>query len=456
MTLALGGTLAACTEVTDIATTGEISAAGAASSNVGGAGGSNAATGGNSAQAGSSPIEESHSLVPADEHPDISDAEYATYIAGANRFGLELAQTYATLSHTVNSNAVFSPNSAQVALAMAYAGAVGNAAEAMRSSLHDPFGTALYHVATNRMLRELASRAYVGQDAAKNEVRVQLSHANSIWGDRSLSVKTPFLDVLAQNYNAGMRRVDFVTQPDTARRSINDWVSQKTQTKIVDLLGPLDITSETRVALVNALYFYGSWSNAFNPANTQDGVFHTRSGSDVTTPTMHGAFTLPYKAASNYSVVQLPYVQGQLRMTIVVPAAGAFESVRDSVSLEFVTEATSGLTGTSLNLALPKFKIATGQMNLNAALEQNGMMTIFDDGAFAGISDDAGAVAKVVQKAFIGADEFGTEASAATAVIIGRLGLPSVSLNVDRPFLFFVQDQSGLILFSGQVVDPSQ
>ncbi|HEY5960178.1 MAG TPA: serpin family protein [Polyangiaceae bacterium] len=457
MTLVTGGMLSACSQVTDIAQT-EGTAAGT-SSTLGGAGATVAggASGGGEgpSQAGTAAIEELHSSLPPDEHPDISDAEFASFVSSANRFGLELAQAYSSLAQTGTANWVFSPNSAQVALAMTYAGAVGDAAEAMRNSLHDPFTAGRYHVASNRLLRELASRNYAGQDTAKNDVRVQLNHANSLWADRSLAVKTPFLDVLGQQYGSGLRRLDFTNQPDASRRTINDWVAQKTYDKIIDLLAPDDISSLTALVLVNALYFYGSWAESFNPASTSNQTFHTLAGLDVTVPTMHSSFTISYKASSSYTVVQLPYVQGHVRLTLVVPLLGGFESVRSAVSEAFLTEATTGLVPTSLNLALPKFTIKTEQMKLNAALTQIGMGRIFEPGGFTGITDTQIAVSSVVQKAFIGADEFGTEAAAATAVVMKRGGVAATAVNIDRPFLFFVQDESGLVLFSGHVVDPS-
>lgn len=439
-------------------TGGTVSVAGAGGAGAGGAGagGAGASGGTRTTAAGSSGIEELHSDLTPDLNPEISDADYAAFIDGTNRFGLDLAQAYTELSNSTTSNVVFSPSSAQVALAMAYAGAVGDTAVAMKTALHDPLPAGKYHTACNRMMRDLESRAYAGKDPVGNNVRIQLDYANSLWSDLTVGVKTPFLDTLGRDYASGMRRVDFIQRPNPSREAINAWVAQKTNDKILDLLSPADVTSATRIVLVNALYFYGSWEGWFDPMITRDASFHTISGSDVSVPTMHRTNSLKYKAGSNYEIVELPYTQGHLHFTLLLPSTGAFEAVRSAANQAFLTAATQDLVTTQVALALPKFSITTPQMNLNKALLRVGMGAIFTNADFSGISDTPLAVDTVVQKAFIGADEFGTEAAAATAASFAG-AMPGVTpVTVDRPFLFYIQDESGLVLFSGQVVDPTQ
>jgi serpin B len=419
-------------------------------------GGTTNATGGSTASAGSTGVTVLRSSVSTDTNPNISDTDFAAFIDGVNTFGLELSQAYVATDGSAQSNGVFSSSSAQVAMAMLYGGAVGATATAMQSALHDQLPAGEYHIATNRMMRALQSRAYTGKDSHGNDVRIELDYANSIWSDYTIGIKTPFLDLLSRDYDSGMRRVNFIQQPEPSRIAINDWVAQKTNDKIIDLLTSADVNSSTRVVLVNALYFYGSWSTWFDPAYTSDQTFHSLAGSDVTVQTMRKTESLPYKAGSNYQVVQLPYTQGHLHFTLVLPQAGAFETVRSSVSQTFLAAATSDLSSTQVALALPKFSITTGQMNLNNALKKLGLSVIFSAPDFSGISDMSLVVNTVVQKAFIGADEFGTEAAASTAVSMSG-SVPTVTpVTVDRPFLFFIQDETGLVLFSGQVVDPTK
>jgi serpin B len=437
---------------------GTSSATGGSTASMGGSlGGTSSATGGSTASyAGAAGTTVVRSNVPPDTNPDISDTDYAPFIEGVNRFGLELSQAYTDTKGDAQANYIFSPSSAQVALAMLYGGAVGAAATAMQSTLHDQLPAGKYHVATNRMMRELQSRAYVGKDTKGNDVRIELDYANSLWADYSVGLKNPFLDLLSQNYDTGVRRLNFILQPEPSRQSINAWVAQKTNNKILDLLTAADVDSATRIVLVNALYFYGSWEGWFDPAMTSDQVFHNAAGSDVTVQAMHRTEPLMYKAGANYEVVQLPYTQKHLRFTLVLPQAGAFETVRSSVSQAFLAAASTGLASTNVALALPKFSMTTGQMNLNDALKQLGLATIFATPGFSGISDTPLTVNTVVQKAFIGADEFGTEAAASTAVSLSG-ALPQVTVvTVNRPFLFFIQDETGLVLFSGWVVDPTK
>jgi serpin B len=210
--------------------------------------------------------------------------------------------------------------------------------------------------------------------------------------------------------------------------------------------------------IVNALYFYGTWANVFTKSITDTGVFHTLAGTDVNVSTMHGqSQSVRYKATSNLQVLQLPYVTGDLWMTLVLPSAGAFEATRAQISAPWLTDITSALENTYVQVNMPKFKIETPPRPLKDSLTALGMGIVFSGNAdFSGMTNEGLSIAQVVQKAFIGVDEDGTEAAAATAVI-GTNGVPPtpIPVTLDRPFLFFVQDKTGLVLFAGQIVDPT-
>ena len=406
-------------------------------------------------------VELTRSTVPAVNNPDITDAEYATFIAATNDFGLALyQQTNSDLELTAQ-NGVFSPASAQLALAMAYGAAVGDTAAAMKSTLRDTLGSDKYHAACNRLQRELASRNGNGTTASGYPWRIELAPANSLWADGSLSVKTPYLDLLSEQYDTGLWRVDFKNQPEAARLAVNDWVLDHTHDRVQELLQPGSVDRTTPFVLVNALYFYGSWAMPrFDKAFTAPAVFHTLDGTDVNPSTMHQwDVTEPYKSTDTIEVMQLRYEGNDLRMTLVLPAAGQFEATRAQISGQWLANVTAGLTSTLVAISLPKFKIATPQRKLTRSLAALGMgITLSPDTAdFSGMTDDRPLYLQdVVQTAFIGADEDGTEATAATAITISGGTATPTAVTFDRPFLFFVQDKTGLVLFAGQVVDPTQ
>ncbi|MGC4069679.1 MAG: TrmO family methyltransferase [Polyangiaceae bacterium] len=356
------------------------------------------------------------SEVAPEENPAIDDTDYATFIASANRFGLELAQEVidtGVLSAT--KNGVFSPVSALVALSMSYGAAEGDVATAMRATLHDGFGTEKYHVAQNRMLRELKSYDYEGRDAEGQTMRVEVAPVNSLWAERSAGIKTPFLDLMSRQYDSGIFQTDFRNAADESRLAINAWVDEVTKSKIPELLVKGDVDSSTEFVLVNALYFYANWGELFPKSATQSERFDTLAGASATVDMMHRTGQFAYRATDGYEVVQVPYVHGQLHLTLLLPRAGQFETVRKSVTGDVLAEATSGLVSTEVALGLPKFEITTGQLKLKGALAELGF---FDGGSeLTGLGEHPVAIAEVIQKAFIGTDEAGTEAAAATAVM---------------------------------------
>jgi serpin B len=174
---------------------------------------------------------------------------------------------------------------------------------------------------------------------------------------------------------------------------------------------------------------------------------------------MQGHFSMMYKAGSDYSVAELPYEGQQLRMTIVLPAADKFDSVRGQVSGAWLDDAVSDLAQTVLEVQLPKFEMTTDSVSLTQGLQALGMKLAFTPQAdFSGITTDTAlSISDVLQKAFISVDQNGTEAAAATGVGgLATSAAPTLTpFIVDHSFLFFIRDASGAVLFSGQVVDPS-
>lgn len=428
-----------------------------------GAGGKPAAagSGGNAGAAGrAAEASIERGSIAADDKPKVEDAAYSALIAQLNQFGLELGQKQAEANKLTDKNVVYSPLSASIALSMTYAGARAATATEFAKLLHAGVPAETYHAGVNRLARELASRAQDGKDPAGNPRKIELNVADAVYLDKQLNVRSDFLDELARNYDSGVHREDFRHAFEDARMHINDWVAGETHDKIQNLLPQGALNDMTRLVLVNALYFYGSWLNTFNPMATSPADFHTLANQTVSVPTMVRQGDLRYSKAADYAAVQLPYVGGHLSMLVVVPNDGKFESVRKAVTADWLKSVVDAGAQKTVRLALPKFKMTVGAFSLTESLEAMGLETAFTDKAdFTGISSDEPLqISSVVQKAFISVDENGTEAAAATAVTVSTTSAPIeiVELNVDRPFLFFIRDDNAAVLFSGQVVDPSK
>jgi serpin B len=398
------------------------------------------------------------SNTPYDPNPVVSDADYQTFIAGTNQFGLDLFRALAPNE----GNLFFSPLSTAFALAMTYAGARGNTAVQMSSVSHDTLPDATYHAAYNRLSRELATRNVAPhQTSWDGEKSVQLTLINAAWAQKDYAFVPAYLDGLSQNYDAGLRLVDFIADPLAARATINRWVSDQTANRIQDLLPPDALDTFSRLVLTNALYFYGSWDYTFAPFQTRDAAFHTLGGQDVTVPTMHDMRSALYGEGPDYQMLSLPYDGCALEMLILLPAEGAFESVRSTLSQSSVAQMRSAMTSVSqVQPSIPKFRFVWGTKALRQPLEALGMTDAFQFSIadFAGIEPKRELyLSDVYHQAFVGIDERGTEAAAASAASMkaGAMRDQPVVFEANRPFFFFIRDTSGALLFVGQLTDPA-
>jgi serpin B len=352
---------------------------------------------------------------------------------------------------------------------MTYAGAATTTATEMASALHFTLPPAQLHPAFNALDQTLTSRGqgFLGGDGGPMQVNI----TNAIWAEQTYTFRSDFLDTLAANYGAGVNLLDIVNAPDPSRLTINAWVADQTNNKIQDLLPAGSIDSLTRLVLTDAVYFNAAWDTPFDPTNTYDGSFALLDGSSVAVKFMKAELnsmngersSLPAIQGTNYVAASLPYADQRLSLVLVVPDAGQFSQVESSLDATALGTLVAGLVSQPVSLALPRFKVETGT-SLVKLLQTLGMTSAFIPGTadFSGMDGTHNLfISDVIHRAFIDVAEKGTEAAAATAVVIRPTGapLPSVGLviNADRPFLYFLRDQpTGAILFMGRVQDPSQ
>ena len=398
-------------------------------------------------------------------------AETDAAVDAINKLGLDLHGRLAKPGE----NLCLSPYSIQGALAMTFAGADGATREEMAKVLHFPKGDAIHgsFAALNRALADVAAKtakltAHAKQRGGPSEP-ITLSVANRIFGQSGYEFRKPFTVLVKDSYGAPMELLDFRKSAEPARRHINDWVEKQTRKRIRDLLPKGSINDGTRLVLANAVYLKAPWADEFPVEGTTPQPFHIRGGATAKVPTMRQERSYGFAQHKGFRAVSLPYVGGEVHFLILVP-----EEVNGLAAVE------KGLTAATLaelakmpprlvNLHLPKFRIEPPSADLGDALVALGMKTAFDqpqgsanfDRMAPRKPDDYLFISKVIHKTFLALDEKGTEAAAATAVVMmeatAMMERPKpVEVKVDRPFLFAIQHgPSGACLFLGQVNDPS-
>jgi serpin B len=370
------------------------------------------------------------------------------------------ADLYAALVEGNEENLVFSPASILLALAMARAGAAGTTASEMDAVLHLDDPEEIHH-ALNGLTRALESRG--GTVEVNGEpAKLELSIANAVWGQQTLTWQDAFLDVLAREYGAGVRLTDFAADPEAARVTVNGWVEDETRGRIPELIAPGMVDALTRMILVNAIYLKAPWAVPFVPEATRQAPFHLLDGSTVEAPFMAQDETIAYAEGDGWQAVELPYAGDALAMLVLVPDKGALATVESELAGGLINQAAAALAPTEVVLELPRWDIET-RVELSRILGALGMPTAFTDQAdFTGMTtDEQLLIAFVIHQANITVDEAGTEAAAATAVGIDTTAAPAeepepILLTVDRPFLYALRDrQTGAVLFLGRVTSPA-
>jgi serpin B len=400
------------------------------------------------------PQSETASAKPRVVAPAASQVDLDALSENNTRFALDLFRAL----RDAKGNLFFSPYSISAALAVTYAGARGETADEMASTLHFTLPQEHLHPAFNELDLQLAER---GEGAlGKDEQGFRLRIVNAIWGQTGYAFLDQFLDTLAENYGAGLRLLDFSRTPEQARVTINDWISEQTEAQIPELIPQGLIDELTRLVLTNAIYFNAAWQAPFPEELTDEATFHLLDGTEQSVPLMHQAESLGYMRGDQFVVVELPYDGMELAMLVLLPDAGAFEIVQAQVDIELLRAIWSDIRYRQVSLAMPRFEF-DADLSLAETLADLGMPTAF--GAQADFSGMTGQrdlfISDVIHKAFVSVDEAGTEAAAATAVIMKRLGLsePPVEVVIDRPFILMIRDlQTNTLLFMGRVMSVQQ
>ena len=376
--------------------------------------------------------------------PFVPEGELAARAADDAGFGFTLQPHLGE----PGANLIWSPYSVTHAFALAYAGARGDTRTQLARALRFRAEGSELHSALNALDQAIASRA--GED-------VVIATANAAWGLPRYPWRRAYLDVLARHHGTGMRTADFKDDPEGAAAAIDRWVRETTRDRIRDLFTAGDFDDLTRLVLANAAYLKAAWRVPFDPEQTRERPFHAPDG-DVDVPTMHQRLQAQTATGDGWRAIELPYAGGQLALLVVVPD-GALPDAEKLLGPSLFAQVVDRLRPEQVALALPRFEIES-TLDLGGPLGQLGVRDAFDPSRadLSGMTEgEELSVAEARQKAFVSVDEAGTEAAAATGVVVGTRSLPARPrpFAVDRPFLFAIRDRpTGAVLFSGRVLRP--
>jgi serpin B len=365
-----------------------------------------------------------------------------------NQFALEL---YSNIRNGEDGNIFYSPYSIFVALAMTYEGAREQTADEIQSVFHFP--------SDNTTLR--SSLAAIYNELNRADASYMLRTANALWVQQNYPLLEKYLSTIEKYYVGKASKVDFEKATEQARQTINGWVQQETNNRIKDLLPQGILNPLTRLVLTNAIYFAGTWVKQFSESATAEQDFRVSENQTVKVPMMSrtddGA-VFNYGEAENLQILEMQYESGNLSMLVLLPKNGNLTSLEDSLTLEKLDQWRNELTEQRVDVFIPKFSF-TAKCSLRSNLIEMGMPTAFTSSAdFSGIDGTRDLfIQDVIHKAFIDVNEKGTEAAAATAVVMTLAVSHTPQFWANHPFMFIIQDRStGNILFLGRVIDPTQ
>ena len=284
--------------------------------------------------------------------PTLSSSELETLVSSQADFAVDLYQAVRKQSDNADKDVFLSPHSVSIALGMTYAGARGDTAGEMKKALHFNLPDDRLHTAFDYLDLQLESR---GKEAkGKDGEPFRLNLTNSIWGQKGTKFETPFLDNLAVNYGAGLNVVDFIRATEKSRATINGWVEDKTEKRIKDILPEGVVSQDTRLVLVNAVYFNAAWASKFDPNATKEAPFTKADGSTVQVSMMNRSTSRPYVKGDGYEAVEMPYDGNELSMLVIAPTAGSFGAFESSLTGGKLLAILDALETKEVSLALPE------------------------------------------------------------------------------------------------------
>jgi serpin B len=371
----------------------------------------------------------------------------------SNKFAFDL---YGRL-RSDRGNLFFSPASISTALAMTFAGASGDTATQMAKTLHFEMSKDQLDEAMHKLLASWKSN--------EKQAGFRLSIANRLWAQAGDQFLPAYLAVTRNDYGAELAPLDFAKQAEQARQTINQWVEDQTEGKIKDLISSAAQVNSARLVLTNAVYFKGSWSDPFRKNLTKDEDFRLNSQQKVRTPLMEARHRFGYASIDGVQILDLPYGDESLSMIVLLPEKpDGLSDLESKLTFDAWRQWTLSLQRQDLIVSLPRFK-TTSQFEMSHTLQSMGMTAAFDPR----IADFSGMTGKrdlfisaVLHKAYVDVNEEGTEAAAATGVVMRTtaIQLPPASpivFKADHPFAFAIRDnRNGAILFLGRIADPTQ
>jgi len=386
---------------------------------------------------------------PTNDNP-ISTEGLSNVVDANNKFAIDLYSKY----KTNEGNVFFSPYSISTALAMTYEGARGQTAEEMQKVFYFP--------EDSNTMRNGYANLYA--EINKPDKKYKLSVANALWAENDFQFLDEYFNVVDQYYNGKVTNLDFKRDPEGSRVTINNWVEDKTNDKIKDLIPSGVINSMTRLVLTNAVYFKGEWVKQFNKDDTIERDFTTDSNNIVKAFMMQRTddeSIYNYGENNILQILEMPYSGDDLSMLIILPKDNNLEDVEKSFTTDELSDWKDELKEQRVNVFLPRFKFETKYF-MAEDLAEMGMPTAFGNADFSGMTGKMDlAISQVIHQAFVEVNEEGTEAAAATAVIMKETsagpGGPTIPVfNANHPFIFIIQQKdTGNILFMGRVSNPT-
>lgn len=349
-------------------------------------------------------------------------------------------------------NIFFSPHSIFTAIAICYDGAEGTTKEQIANVFYFPLDKPVLEVSLGKMIDEINTET---ED-------YELETANALWIQKNYPVKKQYISNVDTYYSGKVEKLDFVNQPEESSNIINDWVEEKTNDKIKDLVPSSAINRETKLIITNAIYFNGKWKTAFDEQDTEERKFYPSENEEILVETMYIKKYFNYGENSNAKIIELPYKGNNLSMYVVLPEENDIGTFENKFSVNDYEKLKSKMDSKyEVKTWLPKFKFETTS-DLSVQLTEMGMPDAFYSANFSGISDENLAISKVIHQAFVDVQEEGTEAAAATAIVMDDCveyvepkPEPIREFKTDHPFMFFIEDKrTGCILFMGKVESP--